>query len=360
MPKKAFLIILSAGCIFLTQMLTAQNVPEMPFMFWLRNQNGIPLTNKNITVRVSLVSKENDQSFFSENQQLQTNGEGMISLLPGPGYSEAQLIAFSLTDSIFFKADADSSGKEIFDYKLLLIPIPKKNALVKKQNEVRISASGDTLFLESGAYRIFSGLSQAKPREKGGKMGTDCHTCGAKEIHNPELEYGTVTDYDGNVYKTIAIGSQVWMAENLKSAHFQNGDMIPHLKKKLDWMNADTPGFCWYRKDSAKYVCPYGKLYNWYAATDPRNVCPFSWHVPLPSDWNLLQDLLGGKAAADEKLKVVGKRYFRSFNNNSNNISGFSAIPTGFRHINGSTYGVRNIGHFWTSVSFDYESANAS
>jgi uncharacterized protein (TIGR02145 family) len=149
------------------------------------------------------------------------------------------------------------------------------------------------------------------------------------------------------------------MAENLKSAHFQNGDIIPHIKKRWDWLQARSPGFSWYKRDSARYVCPYGKLYNWYAASDSRNVCPAGWHVPVPADWNLLQDFLGGKGSADEKMKVKGGLYFRRNGMNANNYSGFSAIPTGYRLPNGGSYGMKYYGHYWTAASLDSEFANA-
>jgi uncharacterized protein (TIGR02145 family) len=344
--------------IFEISYLKAQNSDEMPFRFWLRNQRSAQLVNRNIVVKISLVSEKGDQSYFSENQELRTNSDGMISLLPGEGFAEARIMAHSLASSVFLKMDADTSGKDNFDYSLLFMPLPSVNDQKTQRNEVRISATGDTLFLQSGQYRIFPGLSSAKPRKRGWK-GTDCHTCGAKEIHNPELEYGMVKDYDGNEYKTIAIGSQVWMAENLKSAHFQNGDPIPHLKKRWEWLQTGSPAFCWYKKDSAKYESPYGKLYNWYAAADPRNVCPAGWHVPTPFDWNLLQNYLGGKGIADEKMKVKGRLYFRKNGLNANNSSGFSAIPTGYRLPNGYYKGIEKCAHFWTTSGLDSEFSNA-
>ncbi len=98
----------------------------------------------------------------------------------------------------------------------------------------------------------------------------------------------TVTDIDGNVYNTVTIGPQVWMQENLKTSRYQDGSAIGEVEDSISWANiyntnSTTPAWCYYGSDAANNAT-YGKLYNWYAANDPRNVCPAGWHLPTGSD----------------------------------------------------------------------------
>lgn len=110
-------------------------------------------------------------------------------------------------------------------------------------------------------------------------------------IFNPILTYGTMTDQDGNTYKTITIGSQTWMAENLRVTHFRNGDPIPNVTDNDTWHNLTSSAYCWYNNDiSNKDI--YGALYNWYAVTDSRNIAPAGWHVPTSDDMQELVDYL--------------------------------------------------------------------
>jgi len=99
------------------------------------------------------------------------------------------------------------------------------------------------------------------------------HSCGAPKVHNPAKSYGSMTDQQGNVYKTIVIGSQEWMAENLKTSIYRNGEPIENVTDNAQWVGLATGARCYYNNDS-QYECPYGKLYNWYAVADPRNLCP--------------------------------------------------------------------------------------
>ena len=167
------------------------------------------------------------------------------------------------------------------------------------------------------------------------------HTCGVPNIHNPELTYGQITDIDGNSYKTVIIDDLVWFAENLKVTRFQNGDLIPNVSESADWSSMTGPGLCSYQ-NNPENDCPYGKLYNFYAASDPRNPCPNGWRVPFLSDLYKLIFFLDPNAdpqqpgnkpnTAGGALKSSGLTYWRSPNTNATNLSGFSAIPNGGRN----------------------------
>lgn len=103
---------------------------------------------------------------------------------------------------------------------------------------------------------------------------------------------GTVTDIDGNVYQTVKIGNQWWMAENLKVSHYQNSDAIPNVTNNSDWGNLSTGAYCAYNNDNVN-ISTYGLLYNWYAVADSRELAPTGWHVPTDEEWKQLEMSLG-------------------------------------------------------------------
>lgn len=156
------------------------------------------------------------------------------------------------------------------------------------------------------------------------------HCCGTLNIHNDNLVYGRLTDQDGNIYKTIQIGTQTWMAENLKVRTYRNGDFIQNIQDSATWYNTITGATCWFNNDSTNFNCPYGKLYNYYAVVDSRNLCPTGWHIPSNNEIILLSDYLGGLSAAGGKMKSTSSLW-NSPNTGATNSSGFSALPGGLR-----------------------------
>lgn len=179
-------------------------------------------------------------------------------------------------------------------------------------------------------------------------------TCGAPNVHNPSFNYGSVIDQDGNLYKTIVIGSQEWMAENLKVAHYNNGDALPIVTNWSSWSALTSGASCWYNNDSASFDCPYGRLYNWYAATDTRNLCPTNWHVPSNSEWATLVTYLDINAngavslTAGGMMKSISTQYWISPNTAADNSSGFSGLPGGWLSSSFGNIGI--IGMWWSST----------
>ncbi|MFM2201748.1 MAG: hypothetical protein RL040_948, partial [Bacteroidota bacterium] len=116
------------------------------------------------------------------------------------------------------------------------------------------------------------------------------HTCGAANVHNPNLTYGSMTDQEGNVYKTIVIGTQEWMAENLNTSIYRNGDVIVANLDEGEWYNTyltNTGSWVYYNNDPT-FECPYGKLYNHYATVDSRGLCPSGWQLPSIDEYETL------------------------------------------------------------------------
>ena len=165
----------------------------------------------------------------------------------------------------------------------------------------------------------------------------------------------TVTDYDGNVYNTVTIGSQVWFVENLKVTHYNNGDSVPNVTDNMTWFNLTTGAYCDYNNipDSST---TYGRIYNWYAVDDSRSLCPQNWHVPTNAEWTKLSTFLGGESIAGGKLKEDGTVHWNAPNTGATNESGFTALPGSGRGDNGQFTGIGKYSTWYSSteVSGDY------
>ena len=170
-----------------------------------------------------------------------------------------------------------------------------------------------------------------------------------------ELTYktytGTVTDVDGNVYYTVTIGTQIWMGANLKVIHYRDGTPIANVTDNSLWASMTTGAYCLFNNEANFYTI-YGNLYNWYAASDARNIAPLGWHVPTDAEWIILADYLGGTSIAGGKLKETGTIHWGSPNYGATNETGFTALPGDFRSSAGyiPTF-TGNSGLWWTSTS---------
>ena len=169
----------------------------------------------------------------------------------------------------------------------------------------------------------------------------------------------TIKDVDGNTYKTVKIGTQEWMAENLIVEHFSNGDIIQAAKTDAEWYKAgdnEEPAWCYYDNNSSNGE-KYGKLYNFYAVIDPRGLAPDGWHVPTNSGWTLLRDYLsanGNEGTEGDALK--SKSGWNDVDDQSGNGTddyGFNGLPGGQRYgvsySAGSFDDIGNYGHWWSS-----------
>jgi len=176
-------------------------------------------------------------------------------------------------------------------------------------------------------------------------------------IFNPDKSYGSVTDIDGNEYKTIVIGDQTWMAENLRTTRYRNGEYIPNVLDSIEWAALTSGAYCTYNNTSSlDTIATYGLLYNWYAVDDERNIAPKGWRIPTIADWLILIDYLGGAEVASDKMKEVGNTHWEDpFQ--SNNSSGFTALPSGSRNYSRDYFGRGYYGGYWTASEYDDNSA---
>ena len=186
------------------------------------------------------------------------------------------------------------------------------------------------------------------------------------------LQAQTVKDIDNNVYKTVKIGKQIWMAENLKTTKYRNGDTIgTTTPATLDISTENIPKYQWaYENDESK-VAIYGRLYTWYVTTDSRNICPKGWHVPTDAEWTILTDYLinngfgnGGSGMEITKSMAATSGWIaNSLKGNvgndqlSNNSSGFSAFAGGYRYGIGSFNELGSYSYWWSSTEVNSTTA---
>ena len=165
----------------------------------------------------------------------------------------------------------------------------------------------------------------------------------------------TCTDVDGNNYPVVNIGTQVWMAENLKTTKYQNGDLIETTTPAtLDITGETTPKYQWAYNGNEDNVIPMGRLYTYYAITDDRGICPAGWHMPSDQEWTILTTYLGGTGIAGGKLKETGTVHWTGTNIGATNETGFTAIPGGLRTFDGY---FMYIARWWSSTEVNSGSA---
>jgi uncharacterized protein (TIGR02145 family) len=165
---------------------------------------------------------------------------------------------------------------------------------------------------------------------------------------------GTIKDFDNNVYNTVKIDNQLWMAENLKTTSYMNGDPIgTTTPATLDITGESTPRYQWAYDGNESNAAVYGRLYTGYVINDSRGICPTGWHVPTEAEVTILTGSLGGNDIAGGNLKESGTEHWDSPNTDGINISCFSALPGGGRYGIGnfSDIPLGQFGWWWTSTS---------
>lgn len=172
---------------------------------------------------------------------------------------------------------------------------------------------------------------------------------------------GAGVTFGGYNYATIVLGNgQEWMAENLRTSVYANGDPIPNVTSNSAWWATTAGAWSYYNNDSL-YENPYGKLYNWYTVVDPRNACPTGWHVPSDAEWNTLIGFLDTaynpnaegtqSEIAGGKMKSPGTQYWLPPNQDATNETGFSGLPGGCRFYDGTFEFIGYLGGWWCSTA---------
>ena len=449
----------------------AQLPQNFSYQAIVRGANNALLSNQKVGIKISLLKgTENGQSVYSEVHTTTTNANGLISIAVGGGnFLEGNFIKIDWANGPYFvKTEIDPEGGTnyslVTNTQLLSVPYalyaansqpgPKgdkgekgdqgvqgikgdkgdqgpagKDGRLEYQS-MRVSKSGDTLYLTNGNYVIIPGISavnvdntSVNPEPTNATItGLECgsvtstgtlvagkgsnnvfltisYTGGnagnyagvsfnsegvsglkavlspgklvngngtltfsitgtpasvgtatfnitfngksctlTKSVNDPSQPtngYGeNITDIDGNTYKTVIIGTQHWMAQNLNTSKFSDGTPIPNVVGSLEWSKLNSPGWCYYGNDPSFEVV-FGKLYNGYTVNSKynggKNVCPTGWHVSTDAEWLILGDYLGGVNIAGDKLKESGDAHWNVPNTDASNSSLFTALPGGYR-----------------------------
>lgn len=323
-------ILVTAGAL-LPYKTDAQSLQKISYQAIIRGGNDALLTNITIGMKISILQgSAQGTAVYAETQTPLTNANGLVSIEIGTGTTGDNFSAIDWANGPFFiKTETDLNGGTAYTIsgtsQLLSVPY-SRHAITAAHIAVRVSPSGDTLNVGANQGVIVPGISDANT-----PSGT------------------TVTDADGNIYQTITIGTQEWLAENLKTTKYNDGTPIPLVTEDEPWSSTNTPAYCWYENDQSTYGDTYGALYNWYTV-ETGNLCPTGWHVPTDDEWTILTDYLGGSGVAGGKLKETGTAHWALPNTGATNETGFTALPGGYRHYSGSFSFVGLYGDWWSST----------
>lgn len=352
-------------CIMVFNLTISAQTPPMLFNYSAvaRNTQNKPIVNKQIAVQISILKNSaTGTAVYTENHTVTTDQFGFFNLLIGNGNAQVGNMS-----SIVW-----SSGTFYLS--------------------VSMDVNGGTDFLNMGTTQLLA-VPYALYAQSAGKISNDANWVGSEEnlvIGKPIFTKGNgVTDIDGNNYPSVVIGNKEWMATNLKTTKFSNGDPIPHVIDSAGWSKTYDfirggllPAYCYMNNDSSNNKI-YGKLYNGVAVKDNRNVCPNGWHIPSDIEWidfihaidpfdngrELFNpDLLGAKdkyivsTYAGGALKSTGTLenrmgLWKHPNTEATNMSGFSGLPGGIHGFwPGTPYKnpfefFGNKGFWWTKKS---------
>ncbi|MFM7232965.1 MAG: fibrobacter succinogenes major paralogous domain-containing protein [Flavobacteriales bacterium] len=347
--------LITIAAIVFSTLLCAQAPALIPYQAIARNAAGEPIASSALNARFTI----HDATATGPNvwQEMQTVSTSALGLFTSQLGSSVPLTSVDWSDGAKFlqvELDFGNGFLEIGTQQLVSVPY----ALYAGNVHLQVSEVGDTLFVGDGSFVIVPGISDANQSGGDGTTtGTTLHTCGTLNVHNADLTYGSMTDQEGNVYKTIVIGTQEWMAENLNTNIYRNGDLITTGLSNSQWENTiNTQVGAWaYMNDDPAVACPYGKLYNWFACVDDRQLCPLGWHIPSDEEWTLLRTYLGGLAQAGGKMKSIGTieeetGLWYGPNLNATNSSGFSGLPGGAKDFNGEYNGFEYGASWWSST----------
>ena len=340
--------------------LLAQAPPKMSYQAVVRNSSGVLVTSQSVGMKISILQGSPDGTLIYQetyNPNPQTNENGLLTLEIGEGVPLTG--TFSSIDwsngPYYLMTETDPSGGINYTIsgisQLLSVPYA-------------LHANSATEF--TGAITETQGLSDviainnaANGQIKAVSNPTESQDAATKayvdalldKILSLQADLG-LTDIDGNAYKAIKIGNQVWMYENLKTTKLNDGTAIPLVTTSAAWGNLTTPGYCWYNNDEASNKNVYGALYNWYTINTGK-LCPAGWHVPTVAEWTTLTTFLGGESVAGGKLKETGIAHWKSPNTGASNETGFTALPGGFRDFDGVFAQIYNSGCWWSATEYN-------
>lgn len=310
--------ILSIVFLFLFGMMSAQIPQAFKYQAVARNAEGTAISNAAIGVKISIKSNNiNGTIVYSETFNAISNQVGIFNLTIGQGtvlsgsFSGIDWGADNYFLNVAIDVNGGSNYTDMGTSQLLSVPYSLYTG------SIYVHYSNDTLYI-GDKYVIISG-GEGPPT-------------------------GTVTDYDGNIYETVTIGTQTWMKENLRSLHYADGSAIEEA---------------YAYDDNESNVISYGRLYTWFdvmnsskSPNGTQGICPDGWHVPTLEEAETLEDYLGGNMIAGGKMKETGLTYWLDPNEGATNESGFSARGSGTRGQTGNYENLKEAFYLWLATEY--------
>lgn len=368
--KKLFTILVSA--VLLTASAFTQTPQKFSYQAVIRNGSDQLVTNQTIGIRISILHGSiSGTAVYQETQTPTSNANGLVTIEIGSGTTMYNFSAIDWASGPYFiKTEIDPAG--ITNYtitgtsQLLSVPyalyaktaengfsgnyedLNNKPVSIDEDKTDDVTISGNQSI---GGNKTYTGSISVPAPVNATDAATKDYVDGILRTLGilPNNYTGLVTDIEGNNYKTVTIGTQIWMAENLRTATLNNGSELSIFVGAMNWSASTTPGYCWYNDDAVASRANYGALYNWYAI-NTGNLCPTNWHAPTDAEWSELETYLGGISIAAGKLKENGTMHWASPNEGATNESGFTALPGGGRDINGVFYSATNVGYWWSAT----------
>jgi len=345
-------ILLTSG-LFFTQRTDAQPPEKMSYQAVIRDANNMLITNHTIGLKISILQGSSFGSpVYVEIQSVATNANGLLTIEIGGGtVIYGTFASINWTKGLYFiKTETDPTGGTNYTITITSQLLSVPYALHAKT-----------------ADSIAGGIDAAT------KTYLDDLLAQLKLLKNTIYSGGPVNDIDGNNYNTVKIGTQVWMAENLKATRYSNGDTIGTTASAIiDISYESLPEYQWAFNGNVSNVVTYGRLYTWFAITDSRKICPTDWHIPSNTEWTTLTDYLtnndygyqgSGSDIAKSMAAISGWKTFTDAgtignDEGSNNSSGFTALPGGYRFEGGLFNYIGESGFWWSADEYNAGDAN--
>ncbi len=331
---------------FITSFLFAQAPQGIPYQAVMRNADGSIMSSTPIDLTFIIHdSAATGAIVYQESHSLITNAQGLVSCVVGNGaVSEGNFANISWGSGAKFLhvklGTLDLGTQQMLSVPYALYAEKTANSLPPGGEE------GQQLTICNGAPTwTFDGFC---PTPLPNSLRD---TCDLIEGINLSLGYGNLIDQDGYSYKTIQIGTQEWMAENLKTSIYGNGNAIEN--DRIDYYNGDS-----------SFICPYGRLYNWNAVVDVRGLCPTGWKMPDADDWNILIQFMDSSPVlrsdygyeglyetlnSGGRIKNTGSSYWINPSSSVESNLGFEAIPSGMIDMSNNSFGLGTYCWFWST-----------
>ena len=327
----------------------AQAPQKMSYQAVIRDAGNALVINHAVGMRICILQgSAGGTVVYTETQTPTTNANGLVTIEIGGG------TGFDAIDwangPYFIKTETDPTGGTSFTItgssQLLSVPY----ALHAKTSETSTDAVKISGNQTIAGNKTFSGTTTVSTPVNATDAANKAYVDALKsQIEELQLLSGIkIKDIDGNVYKTVTIGTQIWMAENLKTIKYNDGTVIPLVTDGAGWAALTTPAYCWFNNDESTYKAAYGALYNWYTV-NTGTLCPTGWHVPSDAEWTTLTTYLG-ESVAGGKLKEAGTTHWASPNTGATNETGYTALPGGYRCSCAAFYSIGYFGFWWSAT----------